>query len=172
MLYMRTADFQFQNQECCPDLQRREPLSSEAIKKLIVVSSFTVFSILLMLKILWFLGFNKSFSVRIFKQSAFVQNSFKESHVFPLLVNLKGEEGPQLARVYVYITLGEDSVEQELLAQDSQLEKHLLFILTGQSIQTLSEKKAYFEKQIQSQINAFLTEDLINGVRIQTEMLN
>ena len=169
---MRQISFQFQNQECCPGFQRKEPLSSEAIKKLIVVSSFTVFSILLILKILWSLNFNKTFSSWIFKKNSSIQTAFKEAHVFPLLVNLKGEEGPQLARVYVYITLGENSVEREFLSQDSQLEKHLLFILTGQSTQTLSDKKEYFEKQIRSQLNAFLTENFINGVRIQTEMLN
>ena len=106
------------------------------------------------------------------QESSFVKEVLKEAHVFPLLVNLKGEEGPFLAKVHVYITLSEDSPEKKLLSHNNRLEKQLLFILSGQSVKSLSRKKDHFEREIRSQLNSFLTNSFINGVYIQTEMLN
>ena len=96
-------------------------------------------------------------------------SDFQSNHVFPLLVNLKGQKGPQLAKVYVYITAGYGN-EKDLLFDNKKLEKQLLFLLSGQSVKNL--KREYFYSQIQSQLNAFLNDNLINQIRIQTEILN
>ena len=169
---MNKTAFKFQNQEYCQSSQKKEPLSEKSIKKLLAVSSFLAFFSLLALKSLYSLNFNKQTSDVAFRKSFSPKDTFKTAQVFPLLVNLKGKKGPQLARIYVSITLNENSLEKEFLSQGNKLEKHLLFILSGQSVDNLSKKKNHFEKQIRSQLNAFLTENLIDGVRIRTEKLN
>lgn len=143
-------------------------MSEQAIKKLLLLSSLSVSAVFLTIKILWFsLG-----SHGASEKPKLVQENVQASYIFPLLVNLKGERGPQLARIHVHVTLSADSREKEFLSHDSQLEKHLLFILSGQSIEVLNRKKEYFEKQILSQLNAFLTQNPVNGIHIQTEILN
>ena len=168
---MGKTNFKFKNQEYCKP-QRKESLYENWIKKLLVLSTFTVFFSFLTLKIPRILSSYKRSPV--FKLNAYSskRKPVESVHSLPLLVNLKGEKGPQLARIYVYITLSESSLKKEFLSQESKLEKNILFILSGQSVKTLNKKKNYFEKQIRSQLNAFLSKELVNGVRIQTKMLN
>lgn len=120
-----------------------------------------------MFKVVWFV-----YGVWTTDKLTVAQKPLQDSHVFPLLVNLKGDKGPQLARIHVYVTLSEGTHKKEFLPQDSELEKQLLFILSGQSFKMLKKKKDYFEDQIRSQLNAFLTQKPVNGVYIKTEILN
>ena len=169
---MGKTDFKFQNPEHWQNLKRKKHLSEKWVKKILIISSFTVFVSFLSLKVLWSLDFNKEFFFSKSSKNSVKEESFKKTHTLPLLVNLKGETGPQLTRIQIYITFNASSLEEDLLPKDKKLEKHLLFILSGQSIQALNKKKGYFEKQIRSHLNAFLSKDLINGIDIQTEMLN
>ena len=123
--------------------------------------------------IIQLLGFVKTNKQIFNSKPAFkAEKNLIKAHVVPLLVNLKGEEGPQLARINVYITPNGHSFKKEFLSQNNKLEKHLLFVLSGQPIANLSKRKTHFEKQIQSQLNTFSTKNLINKVHIQTKMLN
>ena len=154
-------DFKFKNSGFFSKPIKRTQNSS----KLIFISSLFVLT-----------GF---FSLNLFhlfstknKSQTVVQKSLADlqfSHVFPLLVNLKGQKGPQLAKVYVHIST-EDENQKNLLRQNKKLEKQLLFLLSGQPVKSL--KQEYFYSQIQSQLNAFLSGNLINQIHIKTEMLN
>lgn len=170
--HMRRIKFQFCNKEHHQKSERTEFLSENWIKKFFVFSSCAVFCTFFILKILWPLNFNKQHPHFEFRKLSSKEEKFDRAHTLPLLVNLKGEKGPQLVRLQVYIALSENSLEKEFLSQDKEFEKHLLFILSGQEIKTLQKKRNYFEQQIRSQLNAFLSKDTVNGVRIQTERLN
>ena len=160
---MRATHFKFQNQAFCKDFQKAESLPEKTVRKIFLLSSVCVFFSFLALKINFY--FNKG------KPSPPLESQTESDYALPLLVNLKGEKGPQLARIHVHIHLKEDSLKKEFLSQD-KLEKHLLFILSGQSIKTLHKKRVYFEEQIRAHLNGFLTKRLIHGVYIQTEILN
>ena len=168
--YMDKLHFKFQNQECCSSSKRKEHLSVKDIRVFLSFSFSFVILGFFTSQILWLSKTNK----KIFNsQPSFkTETHFKEAHVIPLLVNLRGKEGPQLVRVNVYITLKESSFEKESLFQNNKLEKHLLFALSGQPLAHLSQRKTQFEKQIQSQLNTFLAKNLINRVHIQTKKLN
>ena len=168
---MDRDNFKFQNTEYCAG-RRPEPLSESKIKKLLLISSLTVSLSFLVFKIFPTFSFKKSFSFFKINAPQVTETADEHDYVLPLLVNLKGEEGPQLAKIHVYITLGKNSSEKEFLSPDNKLEKHLLFVLSGQSVKILKRKKDHLEKQIRSQLNAFLTDNFVHGVRIQTEMLN
>ena len=169
---MGKIDFQFQNKEQCQSSKRKEILSENWIKKFLVFSSFTVFLCFFALKFLWFFNLNKSYPYLRFNKLSSEEKNFEKAYILPLLVNLKGENGPQLVKAQVYITLSEDSLEEDFLSQNKEFEKHLLFILSGQEIKTLQKKRNYFEQQIRSQLNVFLSRNTVDGVRIQTEKLN
>lgn len=164
--------FSFQNQEIFQSCkERRYSLSEKSIKRLIIFSSFSVFFIFSALKSWqWIEGEISSFLSS--RKPASLNKFGSEIHVFPLLVNLKGEQGPQLARVYVHIGLIENSKGKQFLYQNSQIEKQILFLLSGQPAVALNTEKDRFEKQIRFQLNAFLSKNFINRVHIQTEMLN
>ena len=166
---MGKMDFQFQNKEQYQNFRQKEILSENWIKKILIFSFFTVFLIFFALKFLWF---NKSYSYLQFSKISFEEKDFEKAYVLPLLVNLKGEDGPQLVRAQVSITLSEDSLEEDFLSKDKEFEKHLLFVLSGQEVKTLQEKRNYFEQQIRSQLNVFLSKNTVDGVHIQTERLN
>ena len=163
---MRNLKFKFQNSALFSKPVRKESVYSQKTAQLIFVSSLVVFISFFSLK------FIQSFSIKN-KFSFSVQKSLgkpvEPSHIFPLLVNLKGQEGPQLAKVYVHVTV-DDKNKKNVLLKNRKLEKQLLFLLSGQSVKNL--KKEQFYSQIQSQLNAFLSDSLINEVRIQTEALN
>lgn len=168
---MGKSNFKFQNPRYCEGRQV-EPLSERNIKKIIFISSLSVLFCFFTFKTISFF-YSKKSSVHLKSESQSTEKTAKESsYVLPLLVNLKGEKGPQLAKVHVHITFNGNSLEKKSLPQGNQLEKHLLFILSGQSSKNLNRKKNQFEKQIRSQLNAFLSENLVNGVSIHTEMLN
>ncbi len=169
---MRKTDFCFHNKECCPGTGRTEALSVNWIKKCFVFSSSTVLLCFFILKALSFINSNKVYSFFEFNRTVSAEQQSGRAHILPLLVNLKGEKGPQLFRAQVYITLSKNSLKNEFLSYDKEFEKHLLFILSGQEVKVLQKKRSYFEQQIRSQLNAFLSKDIVDGVRIQTKMLN
>ncbi len=166
---VKKTKFKFQNQDPFSKPKRKELLTAKSIKKILAFSSFLAFFSFLVLRAVPFFYSNKS--IWIFSKKP-IKADTKATHVFPLLVNLKGREGPQLARVQVSISFNAHSLEKDFLSSDNQIKKHLLFILSGQSTQFLKKKKDYFEEQIQSQLNAFVNQSLVRGVQIQTEVLN
>ncbi len=169
---MKNIKFSFRNQGPLPNLPRKEPLSSKEIKKLAAGSLLLICLAFWALKNVSPLSVGKWPFYKPSGPSSFLNRTAKEAHVVPLLVNLKGEQGPQLANIHVHITLNEQALDRKFLSRDSQFKKHILFILSGQPTAFLSEKKGHFERRIQSQLNAFLTGNLIHKVRIQAEALN
>ena len=165
-------DFKFENQEYCPPVKRKEFLSSRRVKIFIIISSLIVFFSFFILQTFLFLKPNNPFSHFQFRSTSLREKPVENSYIFPLLVNLKGEKGPQLARIKVFLTFSEDSLKQEFLSQGNRLKKHLLFVLSSQESKMLNKNKDRFEKQIRSQLNAFLSKNLVHGVRIQTKILN
>ncbi|MDE0092874.1 MAG: hypothetical protein OXN83_06285 [Oligoflexia bacterium] len=165
---MKNLKFVFQNHDSLSKPVRSKLFSSQKITRLIFISSLFVSFSFFILKS--FQSFRVKNQFSFFNQISLAEQELNFSHIFPLLVNLKGQNGPQLARVYVYITLTDDENARESLFEDHTLEKQLLFLLSGQSVKSL--KKKQFQNQIQSQLNAFLSDSLINRIQIQTEMLN
>ena len=100
------------------------------------------------------------------------KESAEERHTLPLFINLKGEDGPQLARVSVSIYLDSQKLKtssgKKVAFED--LESQLLFLLSGQSITHLRDKD--FQGQIQAQLNLFLSHQMIQDLNIETELLN
>ncbi|MCY4322008.1 MAG: hypothetical protein OXC37_06385, partial [Bdellovibrionaceae bacterium] len=73
-------------------------------------------------------------------------------------------------KVQVYITLLDEENKKNILLQNPKLEKQLLFLLSGQSIQNLKQDQFY--NQIQSQLNTLLSDSLVDQIKIKTEILN
>ena len=94
----------------------------------------------------------------------------KESHTLPLLISLKGQDGPKLAKVFVSIYLDSESFKKENGKEIENLENQLRFLLSGQSITHLSSQE--FQNQIQNQLNLFLSHQMIQDLNIKTELLN
>ena len=160
---MKNFRFQFQNSLAVSKPVKKELFYSHNPGRLILISSLLVFISFFSLKLALFFQSKNALSLS-------VQKSFQPTappHIYPLLVNLKGQEGPQLAKVYVYITAEDQGKE---LLKNQRLERKLLFLLSGQSIKNLNREQ--FHSQIQSQLNAFLSGNLIHKIQIQTEMLN
>jgi len=106
--------------------------------------------------------FNKS------PKKAIQKLSSQKGHNLPLLVSLKGNEGPLLARVIVSLYL--DPEKKTFDKEFESLKKQLLFLLSGQSIAQLNNKD--FQDQIQNQLNFFLSPQVIQNLNIKTELLN
>ena len=163
--------FQFKNQEVCFQTQRKIFFVPRAIKGLIIFSSLFVCIVFLTLKVSGYLKpYKKSLT---FNKTLLPQEKtpIQKSYSLPLFVSLKGEKGPQLMRVYVSLNVAESS-KKELMSKESQLEKRILFLLSGQPAKALSSKKSHFEKQIHFHLNAFLSKKIVNSVHIQTQSLN
>ena len=90
----------------------------------------------------------------------------------PLLVSLKGDKGIRMARVHVNLQVSRSSVKKEILSNKKATQKHLLILLSGQQSQDMKNKKSYFENQLLSWMNAFLSKGSVNKVTIQTTLLN
>lgn len=90
----------------------------------------------------------------------------------PLLVSLKGNKGIRMARVQVNLQVSRSSVKKEILSNKKATQKHLLILLSGQQSQDMKNKKSYFENQLLSWMNAFLSKGSVNKVTIQTTLLN
>ena len=155
-------DFKFKNPAIFSKSKKRE---GQALSKLVLISSLFVFISFFSLKLSYFFSLKRQ--TEVYTQRSI--DHFSSSRTVPLLVNLKGQKGPQLAKVFVYITTEEEK-QKDLLYENKKLEKQLLFLLSGQPIKNL--KREDFYTQIQSQLNAFLSENLINQIYIQTELLN
>ena len=161
-LYIGMNDFKFKNPAIFSKTKKRGRSDS---LKLVLISSLFVCVSFFSLKLFQLFSLNS-------KNEVYVQRNidhFQPSRTVPLLINLKGQKGPQLAKVFVYITTEEEK-QKDLLYENKKLEKQLIFLLSGQPIKNL--KKEDFYNQIQSQLNAFLSENLINEIYIQTELLN
>ena len=90
----------------------------------------------------------------------------------PLLVSLKGEDGIRMARINVNLQVSRRAVRREILSNNKAARKRLLILLSGQKSRDLQNKKAHFEKQLLSWMNAFLSKGSVNKVTIQTTFLN
>ena len=90
----------------------------------------------------------------------------------PLLVSLKGEDGIRMARINVNLQVSRSAVKKEILSTNKASRKRLLILLSGQKSRDLQNKKAFFEKQLLSWMNAFLSKGSVNKVTIQTTFLN
>ena len=162
---MKALKFKFQNSDLVSKSTKRKFFYSKKITQLILISSTLVFTGFFTLKLFHFLNLKNNLS--------FIQQSIEEpkpSHIVPLVVNLKGQNGPQLAKVQVYITLLDEENKKNILLQNPKLEKQLLFLLSGQSIQNLKQDQFY--NQIQSQLNTLLSDSLVDQIKIKTEILN
>ena len=164
---MKSFQFPFQNSLSVSKPLKRDFFYSQNPARLILMSSLLVFIAFFSLKLLSFFQSKNALSLSVQKS---VQPTAPPSHIYPLLVNLKGQEGPQLAKVYVYITADKDQGKKKKLLKNQRLERKLLFLLSGQSVKNLNREQ--FHSQIQSQLNAFLSGNLIHKIQIQTEMLN
>lgn len=164
--------FQFKNQEVYTKAQKQTFSFDKWLSQLVLFSSLFVFISFLALKIpRYFKTYKKS--LPFFNTDSSSQKKAVEeiTHSVPLFVNLKGDKGPQLVRVNVYLSVDESS-KRELASQGNTLEKHILFLLSGQSAKALSSKKDHFEKQIHFHLNAFLSKKIVNAVHIQTQTMN
>ena len=103
------------------------------------------------------------------KEPVFQTSHTKEDHIVPLLLNLKSQQGPRLARVQVSISLS-PSPKTFVFSQPEDLEKQLLFLLSGQPLQELTKKT--FQNRIQNQLNTFLSGAFIQDLNINMEVLN
>ena len=164
--------FQFKNQETYYKAQRKTLSFDKGISRLLFFSSLFVFIGFLALKTPRYLkAYKKSLTFLNTAPSSQKKDLEEITHSVPLFVNLKGDKGPQLVRVNVYLSVDESS-KRELLSQENKLEKHILFLLSGQSTKALSSKKDHFEKQIHFHLNAFLSKKIVNAVHIQTQTMN
>ena len=166
---MKSLNFKFRNSAPYSKPIRRELCSSQKLARIIFISSGSVFISFFSLKMFHFFNLNLKDKWNLSVQKS-VKESVKPSHIFPLVVNLKGQEGPQLVKAHVYISVTVGENRKDIQIESHKLEKQLLFLLSGQSIKSLGKEQFY--RQIRSQLNTFFGEDLINNIRIQTEMLN
>ena len=90
----------------------------------------------------------------------------------PLLVSLKGDSGIRMARVHVNLEVNHLSAKKEILSNKQATQKHLLILLSGRKSRDMKNKKSYFENQLLSWMNAFLSRGSVNKVTIQTTLLN
>lgn len=99
-------------------------------------------------------------------------NNIQAIHLPPLLISLKGNSGIRMARVHVNLQVSKPSVKKEILSNKKATRKHLLILLSGQQSRDMKNKKSYFEHQLLSWMNAFLSKGSVNKVTIQTTLLN
>ena len=179
---MKKIEFQFQNQDIFPHQLRER--SWFPIKQLILFMFFFVSAISFCFKYFYSFSFKTNFASQ-------AEHQREQAHVIPLWVSLKGQKGPQLAKVSVFIHLGSKELQKYFEKQiytsvqknevikpkefqkyfeKQKLEKQLVFLLSGQPISILSNRE--FQNQLQNQLNIFLTDRIINNLNIKTEMLN
>lgn len=179
---MEKDHFQFENSFFVP-----KPRSVKSVKKLFLISflflSCSFFGLKFYHQFLFtydFSSFQKfSFQTALMEQFRTQKKKVQklsskerkgEGHTLPLLVSLKGEEGPRLARVFVSIYLDSQNLKNPFEKEIENLESQLLFLLSGQSITHLSNRS--FQDQIQNQLNIFLSHQMIQDLNIETELLN
>ncbi len=85
----------------------------------------------------------------------------------PFLVSLKGARGLQLARIHAEIKIRGPAAKKELLSDRKKLSKYFLFALSGQSAAAIAEKTPGFERQIQSQLNSFLSKGSLGRAAVR-----
>lgn len=175
---MQKDFFSYENKLFTP-----KPRSAPSFKKLFIVSSVFLSLSFFSVK-LYDLSFSSydlsSFfyklsppSLRFKKdgtQKLFSRVDERESHTLPLLVSLKGRDGPRLAKVSVSVYLDSQNLKEDFGEEIKNLENQLLFLLSGRPITRLSSKD--FQDQIQKQLNLFLSRQMIQDLNIETELLN
>lgn len=102
----------------------------------------------------------------------FFRDSSQAVSLPPLLVSLKGEEGIRMARINVNLQVSRPEAKKEILSNNTITHKRLLILLSGQESRDIRNKKSYFENQLLSWMNAFLSKGSVNKVSIQTTLLN
>ena len=163
---MNKLELHFYNRDFHEKSPGRFLSSVNQIKKLFILSSFFVFSGFFLLKA--FVKPGKFHSQAKGSNQFLLQKDRGINHILPVLLNLKGSDGPQVAEIQVHIQLDESNLNPDLLFQGKQIEKHILFVLSGQSVEDLTERSEKFERQIQEHLNAFLSNRLVDGVEIKT----
>ena len=179
---MNKTEFQFQNQDIFPQKPRERPFFP--IKQLMLFMCFFISAASFCFKYFYRFSFKANFTSQAELQK-------EQAHVVPLWVSLRGQKGPQLAKVSVFIHLGSKEFQEyfekrnytsvrknevihpkefQEYFEKQNLEKQLLFLLSGQPISILSSRE--FQNQLQKQLNIFLTDRIINNLNIKTEMLN
>ena len=96
-----------------------------------------------------------------------------ESLIFPSFpVNLK--TSGEIAPVLVKIELKTDklAVKKEIVLKTKKFKKYLLLLLSGQSKKDLEKNRAWFEEQIRSQFNVFLSKGSVKQVEFHTALIN
>ena len=165
-----------------------QPRPIKSVKKLFIISfiflSFSFFGFKFYYQLLTKYEFSTYFEIFSFRNIIAQKKKFhkkhiqkfnskdqkQESHTLPLLVSLKGNDGPRLARVFVSIYLDSQDLKKPFGKEFENLENQLLFLLSGQSITHLNNKD--FQDQIQNQLNLFLSPQMIQNLNIETELLN
>jgi len=142
--------------------------TSKSLKKFFIISFVCIGLSFFSFK--WAYYHKKDFFKKLnYKITAPAQKvSSKPSRTLPLLISLKEDEGPRLARVFVSISL--NSTEKPIDKDFENLKSQLLFLLSGQSLAMLSDKS--FQDQIQNQLNLFLSDLMIENLNIETKLLN
>ena len=77
-----------------------------------------------------------------------------------------------MARVHVNLEVNRPSVKKEILSNKQATQKQLLILLSGRKSRDMENKKSYFENQLLSWMNAFLSRGSVSKVTIQTTLLN
>ena len=155
-------NFVFQNQPLVL-IPKKPAHSFISLQKSLLYSS--CFVVLCFVSLKGFYGFkSQSPAPPVFKST-----ESKKDHVVPLLLNLKSQQGPRLARVQVFISLS-PAPNSAQVSNPKDLEKQLLFLLSGQPLQELTKKT--FQNRIQNQLNAFLSGAFIKDLDINMEVLN
>lgn len=157
-------NFSYKNKSNYQNKREQVHLSEQWIKKVFFIAFSFSFSFLLLGKVVWIFN-NKAKTTQV--RSLASTKQIKTISLSPIVVNLKSDKGPQLTRVQVNISTYEESVKKELLSKNKSLEKHLLFVLSGQDSKKINKNKSIFEKKLISQINAFLSSGNINEVKIK-----
>lgn len=96
-----------------------------------------------------------------------------ESLIFPSFpVNLKtsGEISPVLVKIE--LKTDKPAAKQEIVLKTRKFKKYLLLLLSGQSRTDLEKNRAWFEEQIRSQFNVFLSKGSVKQVEFHTALIN
>lgn len=161
--------FSYHNYQSPLKRKRNHHISSQWIQKVFAFAFSFVFLFFVTVKTLWTIFQKKRVT---FQASVHPHSEIQKIKMPSLLINLKTKEGPRLARITVHIETKDDLIKKELISNNKSLEKYLVLILSGQDAQDVHNKKNIFEGKIKSQVNAFLSRDLIHDVNIQTQLIN
>lgn len=117
--------------------------------------------------------FQKYIKEKPLKMSLTKEASDFEGLVFPPFpVNLKTQDGIVPALVRIELKTDKASAAREILKKNKKFKKHLLLLLSGRNKVDLKKNSAYFEAEIRSQFNVFLSRGAVEKVKIHTKLIN